>query len=70
MFLFLQKGKYDVSNFDPEFTLEAPQLSPVPQSDVNIDQSEFKGFSYTNPEFDHSQSNTAHYLKTMSTCLM
>ena len=41
-----------MSNFDDEFTSEAAQLSPL--SDDDIDQSEFKGFSYTNPEIDNS----------------
>ncbi|XP_065920460.1 calcium-independent protein kinase C-like [Dysidea avara] len=43
------KGKYDVSNFDHDFTSEAPNLSPL--ADNDIDQTEFSGFTFTNSEF-------------------
>ena len=56
----LQKGKYDVSNFDHDFTSEAPQLTPLPQSEGEVDQSDFIGFTFTNSEFDLSQSYQYH----------
>ena len=48
----MQKGKKDVSNFDREFTSEAPKLTPTDKLFImNLDQTEFFGFTYTNPEF-------------------
>lgn len=42
----------DTSNFDREFTSEAPNLSPTDKLFVmNLDQTEFDGFSFVNPEF-------------------
>lgn len=42
------------NNFDPEFTKEAPQLSPVDDNVVNeIDAEVFGSFSYTNPHMQH-----------------
>ena len=44
---FLQGTKNDAINFDPEFTEEDPVMTPINSELVdNIDQSEFKGFSY------------------------
>ena len=49
---FLQKSRKDVSNFDREFTSEAPKLTPTDKLFImNLDQTEFSGFSYVNPEF-------------------
>eukprot|EP00106_Octopus_bimaculoides_P010004 XP_014777446.1 PREDICTED: calcium-dependent protein kinase C-like isoform X2 [Octopus bimaculoides] len=46
------KSKKDVSNFDREFTSEAPKLTPTDKLFImNLDQTEFAGFSYINPEF-------------------
>ncbi|XP_070579470.1 protein kinase C beta type-like isoform X2 [Ptychodera flava] len=46
------KNPLDVSNFDKEFTKEAPTLTPTDKLFImNLDQSEFMGFSYTNPEY-------------------
>ncbi|XP_077980459.1 protein kinase C beta type-like isoform X2 [Glandiceps talaboti] len=46
------KNPHDVSNFDKEFTKEAPTLTPTDKLFImNLDQSEFAGFSYTNPEY-------------------
>ncbi|XP_002731384.1 calcium-dependent protein kinase C-like [Saccoglossus kowalevskii] len=46
------RNPQDVSNFDKEFTKEAPCLTPTDKLFImNLDQSEFSGFSYTNPEF-------------------
>ncbi|XP_023240968.1 putative protein kinase C delta type homolog isoform X2 [Centruroides sculpturatus] len=45
------KGPYDVSNFDCNFTLEKPVLSPIDQEIMDsMDQEQFRGFSYTNPK--------------------
>ncbi|XP_067144213.1 putative protein kinase C delta type homolog isoform X2 [Centruroides vittatus] len=45
------KGPYDVSNFDCNFTLEKPVLSPIDQEILDsMDQEQFRGFSYTNPK--------------------
>lgn len=47
-----QKGRKDTSNFDNEFTKEAPKLTPTDRLFImNLDQTEFQGFSFTNPEF-------------------
>ena len=44
------KTKRDVTNFDQDFTREEPTLSPVEQKVIDsINQDEFLGFSYTNP---------------------
>ncbi len=48
----LQKNKKDVSNFDREFTSEAPKMTPTDKLFImNLDQMEFQGFSYVNPEY-------------------
>ncbi|XP_061497981.1 protein kinase C isoform X4 [Anopheles gambiae] len=42
----------DALNFDTEFTKEDPVLTPVPNDIIRcINQDEFAGFSFTNPEF-------------------
>ena len=47
-----QKSRKDVSNFDREFTSEAPKLTPTDKLFImNLDQTEFAGFSFVNPEF-------------------
>lgn len=49
---FCAKSRKDVSNFDREFTSEAPKLTPTDKLFImNLDQTEFSGFSYVNPEF-------------------
>ncbi|NP_001191415.1 calcium-dependent protein kinase C [Aplysia californica] len=46
------KSRKDVSNFDREFTSEAPNVTPTDKLFImNLDQCEFSGFSYVNPEF-------------------
>lgn len=46
------KSARDVGNFDKEFTSEAPKLTPTDKLFImNLDQTEFAGFSYVNPEF-------------------
>ncbi|KAE9414109.1 hypothetical protein Angca_003737, partial [Angiostrongylus cantonensis] len=48
----LQKSPDDVSNFDSEFTHEIPKLTPIDRLFlVNLNQTEFEGFSYVNPEY-------------------
>ncbi|KAG9511218.1 Protein kinase C, brain isozyme, partial [Fragariocoptes setiger] len=46
------KHRLDVSNFDKQFTGEKVELTPTDKLFMmNLDQSVFDGFSYTNPEF-------------------
>ena len=54
--MFQQKGKKDVINFDQEFTKEEPVLTPI-QADIlrSINQEEFVGFSFVNPDYDPSK---------------
>ena len=50
--LISQRGKRDVSNFDADFIMEEPKLTPIEQKITeNLSQSEFKDFTYTNSEF-------------------
>ncbi|TFK10483.1 beta-tectorin [Platysternon megacephalum] len=49
---YSQKDKRDTSNFDKEFTRQPVELTPTDKLFImNLDQTEFAGFSYTNPEF-------------------
>lgn len=51
-FLFAQQHRKDVSNFDKQFTSEKVELTPTDKLFMmNLDQTEFMGFSYLNPEF-------------------
>ncbi|VDK47042.1 unnamed protein product [Anisakis simplex] len=46
------KSATDVSNFDSEFTHEVPKLTPIDRLFLmNLDQTEFEGFSFINPEY-------------------
>ncbi|XP_072044245.1 LOW QUALITY PROTEIN: protein kinase C-like [Amphiura filiformis] len=46
------KNARDTSNFDAEFTREAPNLTPTDKLFImNLDQTEFDGFTYINPEY-------------------
>ncbi|VDK64969.1 unnamed protein product [Gongylonema pulchrum] len=50
--LISTKSNTDLSNFDNEFTQEAPLLTPIDRLFLmNLDQSEFEGFTFTNPEY-------------------
>ncbi|XP_013785874.1 protein kinase C, brain isozyme-like [Limulus polyphemus] len=50
--MFLQKHRKDVSNFDKQFTSEKTDLTPTDKLFMmNLDQTEFFGFSFLNPEF-------------------
>lgn len=49
---YLQKSPKDALNFDVEFTKEEPVLTPVPNDVVRtINQDEFAGFTFVNPNF-------------------
>uniref|UniRef100_A0A914C910 Protein kinase C n=1 Tax=Acrobeloides nanus TaxID=290746 RepID=A0A914C910_9BILA len=51
------KAPKDVSNFDCEFTHEPPKLTPVDRLFLmNLDQAEFEGFTYINPEYNQQAS--------------
>ena len=51
-FFLFKKSKTDASNFDKEFTAEDPVLTPVDPSVVKaINQEEFAGFSFINPDY-------------------
>ncbi|KAK7104052.1 calcium-independent protein kinase C-like isoform X2 [Littorina saxatilis] len=46
------KSKVDANNFDRDFTSEEPTLTPVDAAVVKaINQEEFRGFSFINPEY-------------------
>lgn len=48
----LQKHRKDVSNFDKQFTSEKTDLTPTDKVFMmNLDQTEFVGFSYVNPDY-------------------
>lgn len=50
--LSVQKTKRDVNNFDSDFTKEEPVLTPVNVEVLRtINQEEFAGFSFVNPDF-------------------
>lgn len=51
-FGFPQKHRKDVSNFDKQFTSEKTDLTPTDKVFMmNLDQTEFVGFSYMNPDY-------------------
>ncbi|CAL1536968.1 unnamed protein product [Lymnaea stagnalis] len=46
------KNKTDANNFDRDFTSEDPVLTPVDPAVIKtINQDEFRGFSFTNPDY-------------------
>lgn len=46
-----QKTPEDVNNFDPDFTQEEPNLTPIDEPFIApINQEEFLDFSFTSPE--------------------
>ncbi|CAM4358276.1 unnamed protein product [Leuciscus chuanchicus] len=48
----LPRNSRDTCNFDREFTKMAVELTPTDKLFImNLDQDEFLGFSYTNPEY-------------------
>lgn len=52
LFLIFQKSRTDANNFDKDFTSEEPTLTPVDPSVVKtINQEEFHGFSFINPDY-------------------
>ncbi|RXN33104.1 kinase C beta type isoform X2 [Labeo rohita] len=47
-----RRNSRDTCNFDREFTKMAVELTPTDKLFImNLDQDEFLGFSYTNPEY-------------------
>ena len=50
---FLQKSAHDISNFDTDFTMEKPVITPPDKDYIKtINQKVFKGFSYTSAMAD------------------
>ncbi|XDV12912.1 hypothetical protein PO909_001461 [Leuciscus waleckii] len=48
----IKRNSRDTCNFDREFTKMAVELTPTDKLFImNLDQDEFLGFSYTNPEY-------------------
>lgn len=62
------RDRLDVSNFDRQFTSQKVDLSPIDESFMlNMDQSAFQGFSYTNENFKYlpsDQENEQIYSQT------
>lgn len=55
-----QKSRRDALNFDSEFTKEDPVLTPINHEVVRaINQDEFRGFSFVNPDFAPNRSAAA-----------
>ena len=51
-FSLFQRHRKDVSNFDRQFTSETVDLTPTDKLFMmNMEQNDFAGFSYLNPEF-------------------
>ncbi|XP_031566552.1 protein kinase C delta type-like [Actinia tenebrosa] len=47
------KDPKDTSNFDPDFTMEAPKFTPTDKDLLqSMDQAQFRGFSFINPYFN------------------
>ncbi|XP_076442958.1 calcium-independent protein kinase C-like isoform X1 [Babylonia areolata] len=54
------KSKVDANNFDRDFTSEEPTLTPVDVAVVKaINQEEFRGFSFVNPDYGKLQMDSA-----------
>jgi len=52
--LCTQKHRKDIRNFDKQFTTEKAELTTTDKLFMmNLDQTEFNGFSFLNPEFFH-----------------
>ena len=48
----MQRHRKDVGNFDRQFTSEKIDLTPTDKLFMmNLDQNDFAGFSFLNPEF-------------------
>ena len=52
LFATMQRHRKDVGNFDRQFTSEKTDLTPTDKLFMmNLDQNDFAGFSFLNPEF-------------------
>lgn len=53
-----QKSRTDANNFDKDFTSEDPVLTPVDPAIIKaINQEEFRGFSFINPDYGKLSQN-------------
>ena len=61
----MQRHILDVQYFDSAFTIEKPQLTPVDKDILaSMDQTQFRGFSYTNPNTTDWKTNIEYYQNT------
>lgn len=70
----LQKAPEDVNNFDPDFTQEEPNLTPIDDPLIpSINQEEFCNFSFTSPEllegWESPHWSTSHCPQCLWFCL-
>ena len=64
----LQKSRTDANNFDKDFTSEEPVLTPVSAVVIKaINQEEFSGFSFINPDYGKLNEQPSQKSSTAST---
>ncbi|KAK2162950.1 hypothetical protein LSH36_89g07066 [Paralvinella palmiformis] len=61
------KSRTDANNFDKDFTSEEPVLTPVDNNVIRqINQEEFRGFSYINPDYGMLASSSSLISQSMT----